>query len=98
MRIQDFKEVQELVKLKSILEEALISANKLLTKYEDSGGSLSCSLSEHRDGSGIRVDMTGCLVGLEMAKATISVLEVNIKQTIAKLKQFSVTFEDTLND
>lgn len=98
MRIQDFKEVQELVELGSCLEKALVSANKLLTKYEESGGEYWCSLSEHKDGSGVRVDMTGCQVGLDMAKATVSVLEVNIKQTIAKLKQFSVTFEDTIND
>lgn len=50
----------------------------------------SCHLSKHKDGSGVGVDMTGCYVGLEVAKAVVEVLSNKLILVDDSLRELGV--------
>lgn len=93
MNITDFNKVQDLVTKLKKNEEQQLKTQKLLSQYLEGGddGYWGC-FSEHKDGSGASINLTGCGVGVEVVEAILKVLTSNIETIQNELKAYNVTF------
>lgn len=109
MQESDFKKVTFFIELKARLEEALEANIRFrddaeLERNIDSGGlpnfdqGFWAAVSTHKDGSGQRVDLSGCYVGLQLSKALEEVLETQLLAVNIELKGLGVELTGALED
>jgi hypothetical protein len=97
MNIKDFGDVQKLISIKGKLEKALTKLDWPCLTEEDCGGVLGFKtgygicLSEHSDGSGDFVDLSGCYVANEILEATKQVLESHLSKVDNSLQALGVS-------
>lgn len=101
MRLDDLIEVNKLVKVKEKLEKAIADTNEFWgeAKKVDSGGTpgfdtgYGTHLSHYSDSS-FGVNMAGCYVGVQMAKATMGVLQLQHSLVDCRLEELNVILEE----
>lgn len=101
MKIQDFDEVEKLVKIRERCQKAIENLEGYIMstfkKDEDCGGVEGFTMGyyaffgKHKDGSGDCADMNGCYVGIEAAEALTLVLEKQLDRVDVRLVSLGVT-------
>jgi len=100
MKLQDFKEVSFLVNLKDKLESQLEPCEKLIEIYEndvDSGGledlnvGYNCYINQWSDGSGAKINLSGCYLGKEIASLTEQAIRDKIEYVNNRLRLLGVS-------
>ena len=99
MKLEDFEKVKALIEIKGRLLWALSRLDWPDTDKEDSGGvdgfraGYSMVLSKYSDGSGGKVDLSGCYVGNEILDATRKILEEKLAKVAETLQALGVELE-----
>lgn len=100
VNIRDLEAINKLVKIRERCATQLRNVEVFLKKIDDDGedsGAVEgfdegywCCVSEHSDGSGKQIDLTGCYVAREVVMATYDVIETQIEAVDAKLMEMGV--------
>jgi len=93
MNFKDFGQIKKLIVRLEKLEAALDQSKELYNYYEEEGTNYWCCINEYSDGSGKRVDLTGCYVGREVACAVSNLISDEINFTKTEIEQLGVVFE-----
>ena len=101
MKIDDFKTVEKLIHIRNNICCAIDSVPKYI-ETQEKGGDVGMDLTKsgynsalvtHSDGSGTRVDLRGCYVGVEMGVAALAVLRVKLEEVELQLTLHGVDLE-----
>lgn len=88
MHVDNFEEVSNLLTIIKQLNKAYSQTFKFIDGRDESGYSM--NISKHSDGSGNRVDLTGCMVAKEVIKAVQREIENKFESVVAELESFGV--------
>jgi len=88
MKLEDFKRVEELVKQRNKTIVAIEKCDKYFEKERDDN--YWGQLSNHDDGSGEVVDLSGCCVLDDVVEATMEVLTIRLNEVDSSLIELGV--------
>lgn len=95
MKIENLKKVQELIEILVSVDDAIFEATEFLAKFkkEISGHDVegkdalySFQLCQHQDGSGYRIDLTNCGIGIAVVKHTLAVLTIRRDSIVKEIE------------
>lgn len=93
MKIEDFEKVNKLISQIEKIKESYLQALRVL-KFEVGVDDWTGCVSSFSDGSGWKVNLSGCGVGYEILHATLTVLESKHEITLFRLKDLGVLFSE----
>lgn len=84
----NFTRVQKLMETAGRLQAAHADAVEVTEKFKDK--SYSCCVSMYGDGSGPKINMTGCYVADRIAQAAASVIREKFHEVLTQLNELGV--------